>query len=108
MPWCNSPRPGHREALPAAALHQWKEFAIMSEDVLFEVEGPVAIITLNRPARLNAINSGIRSGLAEAWQRFEQDDALKVATLTGSGEKAFCAGMDLKEAAATGTGVPPH
>ena len=80
----------------------------MSEDVLFEVEGPVAIITLNRPARLNAISSGIRKGLAEAWPRFEQDDALKVAILTGSGEKAFCAGMDLKEAAATGIGVPPH
>ena len=80
----------------------------MSEDVLFEVEGPVAIVTLNRPARLNAISSGIRSGLAAAWQRFEQDGALKVAILTGSGEKAFCAGMDLKEAAATGIGVPPH
>jgi enoyl-CoA hydratase len=63
----------------------------MSEDVLFEAEGPVAVITLNRPARLNAISSGIRQGLAEAWQRFEQDDSLKVAVLTGSGEKAFCA-----------------
>lgn len=80
----------------------------MSEDVLFEVEGPIAIITLNRPAQLNAISSGIRRGLAEAWQRFEQDDALKVAILTGSGEKAFCAGMDLKEAAATGLRVPPR
>jgi enoyl-CoA hydratase/carnithine racemase len=80
----------------------------MSNDVLFEVEGPVAVITLNRPAQLNAINSGIRQGLAETWPRFEQDDALKVAILTGSGEKAFCAGMDLKEAAATGLRVPPR
>jgi enoyl-CoA hydratase/carnithine racemase len=80
----------------------------MSEDVLFEVEGPVAVITLNRPAQLNAINSGIRHGLAEAWKRFEQDASLKVAILTGSGEKAFCAGMDLKEAAATGLQVPPR
>jgi enoyl-CoA hydratase len=80
----------------------------MSEDVLVEAEGPVAVITLNRPARLNAISSGIRQGLAEAWQRFEQDDSLKVAVLTGSGEKAFCAGMDLKEAAATGLRVPPR
>lgn len=77
-------------------------------DVLFEIEGAVAIVTLNRPAQLNAINSGIRHGLAEAWKRFEQDDALKVAILTGSGEKAFCAGMDLKEAAATGLKVPPR
>lgn len=80
----------------------------MSEDVLFEVEGPVAIITLNRPAQLNAINSGIRHGLAEAWKRFEEDASLKVAILTGSGERAFCAGMDLKEAAATGIQVPPR
>jgi len=80
----------------------------MSEDVLFEIEGPVAVITLNRPAQLNAINSGIRHGLAEAWKRFEQDESLKVAILTGSGERAFCAGMDLKEAAATGLQVPPR
>jgi enoyl-CoA hydratase len=80
----------------------------MSDDVLFEIEGPVAVITLNRPAQLNAINSGIRHGLAEAWKRFEQDESLKVAILTGSGEKAFCAGMDLKEAAATRLKVPPR
>lgn len=80
----------------------------MSDDVLFEIEGPVAVITLNRPAQLNAINSGIRRGLAEAWKRFEQDESLKVAILTGSGEKAFCAGMDLKEAAATRLQVPPR
>jgi enoyl-CoA hydratase/carnithine racemase len=80
----------------------------MSDDVLFEIEGPVAVITLNRPAQLNAINSGIRHGLAEAWKRFEQDESLKVAILTGSGERAFCAGMDLKEAAATGLQVPPR
>jgi enoyl-CoA hydratase len=90
------------------ARKQWKETPIMSEDVLFEVEGPVAVVTLNRPAQLNAINTGIRQGLAEAWQRFERDESLKVAILTGSGEKSFCAGMDLKEAAATGIGVPPR
>jgi len=77
-------------------------------DVLFEIEGAIAIVTLNRPAQLNAINSGIRHGLADAWKRFEQDDALKTAILTGSGEKAFCAGMDLKEAADTGLKVPPR
>ena len=49
----------------------------------------MTVITLNRPARLNAISSGIRQGLAEAWQRFEQDNSLKVAVLTGSGEKVL-------------------
>jgi enoyl-CoA hydratase len=80
----------------------------MSEDVLFQVEGTIAVITLNRPAQLNSINTGIRHGLADAWQRFEQEDELRVAILTGSGKKAFCAGMDLKEAAGTGLRVPPR
>lgn len=80
----------------------------MSEEVLFEVEGAVAVLTLNRPAQLNAISSGLRKGLAEAFRRFEEDVSLKVAILTGSGEKAFCAGMDLKEAAATKLKVPPR
>ncbi|MFO1082354.1 MAG: enoyl-CoA hydratase-related protein [Reyranellaceae bacterium] len=79
-----------------------------TDDVLFEVEGAVAIITLNRPAQRNALSSGIRQGLAEAWRRLEADAGLRVAILTGSGDKAFCAGMDLKEAAATGLKVPPR
>lgn len=80
----------------------------MSQDVLFEAEGPIVVITLNRPAQRNALSSGIRQGLAEAWKRFEQDDGLRVAILTGSGDQAFCAGMDLKEAAATALKVPPR
>lgn len=67
--------------------------------MLFKVKGPVALITLNRPAQLNAINSGIRSVLTHAWKWFEQDEAPKVAILTGSSEKVICAGMDLKQAA---------
>jgi enoyl-CoA hydratase/carnithine racemase len=80
----------------------------VSHDVLFEAEGPIVVITLNRPAQRNALSSGIRQGLAEAWKRFEQDEGLRVAILTGSGDKAFCAGMDLKEAAATALKVPPR
>lgn len=79
-----------------------------TDEVLFEVEGPIARITLNRPAQLNAIDSKLRAGLAEALKRFGRDDTLKVAILTGSGEKAFCAGMDLKEASSTGLRVPPR
>ena len=75
--------------------------------VLYELRGPVAVITLNRPAQLNAINAEVRQGLYESFSRFEADAEAKVAILTGAGEKAYCAGMDLKEAAQTGLGVPP-
>jgi enoyl-CoA hydratase/carnithine racemase len=80
----------------------------MDDAILFEVKGPVAIITINRPDSRNAINTAVRQGLFAAWQRFEEDPAAKVAILTGAGDKAFCAGMDLKEASATGLKVPPR
>ncbi|QJW85368.1 enoyl-CoA hydratase/isomerase family protein [Ramlibacter terrae] len=79
-----------------------------SDEVLFETEGPVAVITLNRPAQRNAISRGMNDGLRIAWERFEAAAELKVAILTGSGDKAFCAGMDLREAASLNLRVPPR
>jgi enoyl-CoA hydratase len=78
----------------------------MSEAILYAMHGPVAVITINRPEARNAINSAVREGLAAAWRRFETDTFAKVAILTGAGERAFCAGMDLKEASAMGLQVP--
>jgi enoyl-CoA hydratase/carnithine racemase len=81
----------------------------MNNEVSYEVvEGCIAIVTLNRPAQRNAINRGVIAGLRKAWRALEQDDAVRVGILTGSGDQAFCAGMDLKEAAATGLRVPPR
>lgn len=79
----------------------------MSDAILFEMHGAVAIITINRPEARNAINAEVRAGLFDAWRRFEADGSAKVAILTGAGDRAFCAGMDLKEASATGLQVPP-
>ena len=76
-------------------------------EVRYEPRGAVVLITIDRPAQLNAINVNVRQGLFEAFRRFEADTAAKVAILTGAGEKAFCAGMDLKEAAANALAVPP-
>lgn len=76
-------------------------------EVQFEIRGQVAVITINRPEKMNAINTGVRAGLYEALDRFEASN-LRAAVLTGAGDRAFCAGMDLKEAAAMGTGVPPR
>lgn len=81
----------------------------INDEILFEVEdGGIAVITIDRPQARNAINSGVIEGLRLAWQRFAGDAQLRVAILTGSGDKAFCAGMDLKQAAATGLRIPPR
>ncbi|HEX7855634.1 MAG TPA: enoyl-CoA hydratase-related protein [Sphingobium sp.] len=81
----------------------------MSDAVLFDArEDGIAIITINRPEQRNALSREVREGLRAAWSRFEGDDALRVAILTGTGEKAFCAGGDLKEMVETGMAVPPR
>ena len=64
--------------------------------VLVEAEGPVLVVTLNRPEKKNAVNSEVMCRLYDAWVRLDQDDALRVAILTGRGD-TFCAGMDLGE-----------
>jgi enoyl-CoA hydratase len=81
----------------------------MSDAVLFEaLPDGIAVITLNRPEARNALGREIREGLFAAWERFERDPALRVAILTGAGEKAFCAGGDLKEMTELGLEVPPR
>ncbi|HSA49107.1 MAG TPA: enoyl-CoA hydratase-related protein [Yinghuangia sp.] len=68
----------------------------------------IAVITLNRPDTRNCLARDVREGLADAWDRFERDQNLRVAILTGAGDKAFCAGGDLKEMVETGMRVPPR
>ncbi|MBW1988866.1 MAG: enoyl-CoA hydratase [Deltaproteobacteria bacterium] len=66
----------------------------MEPAVLFEQRGAVALITLNRPDRRNAMNQELLAGLYDAMERVSEDPSLHAAVLTGSG-KAFCAGLDL-------------
>ncbi|CFP47755.1 carnitinyl-CoA dehydratase [Bordetella pertussis] len=68
-----------------------------SPTVRFETREQIAIITLNRPDKRNAINLEMRQALIAAWERFENDAALRVAILTGAGERSFSAGRDLSE-----------
>ena len=70
-------------------------------------QGAVLIVTLNRPAQRNALNSELRSRLRDAFDLLEEDDTLRCAVLTGAGT-AFCAGGDMKEMAATSATVPPE
>ena len=64
----------------------------------FEVDGPIAVVTINRPGARNAVNSATASELIASFKRFEADDSLSVAILTVAGGN-FCAGFDLKEVA---------
>jgi enoyl-CoA hydratase/carnithine racemase len=67
--------------------------------VLFDGAGHVARITINRPERLNAFDPDTHVEFSAALDRFEADDDLWVAVLTGAGERSFCAGRDLKQLA---------
>jgi enoyl-CoA hydratase len=63
--------------------------------ILYETDGPVGVITINRSDVANAIDRPTAEALADAFRRFEADQSLSVAVLTGAGGK-FCAGADLK------------
>ncbi|HEY3778405.1 MAG TPA: enoyl-CoA hydratase [Rhizomicrobium sp.] len=67
-------------------------------NILVETDGAVAIVTLNRPKALNALNSELLDELVHALEAIDADDALHVIVLTGS-ERAFAAGADIKEMA---------
>jgi enoyl-CoA hydratase/carnithine racemase len=63
----------------------------------YETEDHVARITINRPRAMNAIDRAHNDALEEAWRRLNEDPQIRVGVLTGAGERAFCAGADLKE-----------
>ncbi|HPE16369.1 MAG TPA: enoyl-CoA hydratase-related protein, partial [Oscillospiraceae bacterium] len=67
------------------------------ENVLFEKKGNIAIVTINRPKALNALNSAVLKDLAEAFTMVEEDESIHVAILTGAGDKSFVAGADIGE-----------
>ncbi|MEJ2085433.1 MAG: enoyl-CoA hydratase-related protein [Acidobacteriota bacterium] len=69
----------------------------MSEVVLKEQAGRVAILTINRPDQLNALNQEVRDRILEHLDEIESDESVGVVVLTGSGEKSFIAGADIGE-----------
>jgi enoyl-CoA hydratase/carnithine racemase len=79
----------------------------MGDEVLYEVVDGAAWITINRPEARNALDAAVRSGLAACFERAEGDEEVSVVVLTGAGDRAFCAGGDLKEMAQTSLTVPP-
>src|ERR1700730_5515423 len=85
------------------SLYRKKEGEVMADEVLYEVEGRVAVVTLNRPAARNAINGAVAAAMNDIMHRIERDPNVWVTILTGAGDRAFSAGADLK-AMASGEG----
>jgi enoyl-CoA hydratase len=72
--------------------------------VKLEINGTIALITLNRPEAMNAFNQDVYRGLMKTAQTLMETPAVRVAIMTGAGERAFSAGMDLKMIASGGRG----
>ncbi|MBC2667677.1 enoyl-CoA hydratase/isomerase family protein [Novosphingobium piscinae] len=81
----------------------------MGDAVLYTcTDEGIAVITIDRPEQRNCLSREVRDGLRQAWARFEADTGAGIAILTGRGDKAFCAGGDLKEMVETGLKTPPR
>jgi crotonobetainyl-CoA hydratase len=81
-----------------------------SEDAppaLVELRGHVMIVTLNRPRALNAVNAAMTRAVADALERADNDREIRALIITGSGQRAFCAGADLKAVARGEQLTPP-
>ncbi|MBH9751116.1 enoyl-CoA hydratase, partial [Clostridioides difficile] len=70
----------------------------MNEDreLLVEREGPIVVLTMNRPHRRNALSTKMVGQFAEAWDEIDGDDGIRAAILTGAGS-AYCVGGDLSD-----------
>lgn len=69
----------------------------MTDKITLDKRGEVAYVTINRPQRLNACDSETYAALAQTWTALQDDQTVRVSILTGSGERAFCAGSDIRE-----------
>jgi len=69
----------------------------MTDDIRFDIEGDIAIITLNRPHKLNAVTPDMADAIVAAVTECNDSNTIRCVIVTGAGEKAFCAGSDIKE-----------
>lgn len=75
-----------------------------TDPALIEIQDGVAVVRLNRPASMNAVDAGLREALTNRLAEFDADDSVRAIVLTGAGERAFCGGQDLDESATIETG----
>ena len=79
------------------------------ETLLYEVQDGIALITLNRPERMNTLGGSMKPDLRTAFlERARDDAAVRAVVLTGSGDRAFCAGADIKERAGQSLSLPDY
>jgi enoyl-CoA hydratase len=74
-----------------------RQYSKKYENILYEVIENVALIKLNRPKALNALNKALCTDLGDAISEIEKDQKIKVTIITGEGQKSFAAGADIKE-----------
>jgi len=75
-------------------------------DIRYETIGAVRLITIDRPLVMNSLDFAANEALVDCWRAFDADDAARVAVITGAGDKAFCAGADLKTYTMPFAGTP--
>jgi enoyl-CoA hydratase/carnithine racemase len=73
------------------------------KDLILEKDGPVAVLTLNRPEKMNAISADMRVAIPQALQEIQEDDSVRAFILTGAG-RGFCSGADVAVQAARAAG----
>ncbi|MHB1711923.1 MAG: enoyl-CoA hydratase/isomerase family protein [Acidimicrobiales bacterium] len=95
------PQSDYRHAVPEDDKNSPYPASSPSDDLLVSQRGPVLTLTINRPARRNAMTWEIVSSLRQNLARARTDSSVRVVVLAGSGDKAFCAGADL-------SGMAPH
>jgi len=69
----------------------------MYKNLILEIEGPIAVMIINRPEKRNAVNNETVEEIDQALNRIERNPEIRVLILTGAGEKAFVAGADIQE-----------
>lgn len=75
----------------------------MTDDIAFSVDGHVAVITLNRPQKLNAVTPEMADAIVAHVEHCNASDTIRCVIVTGAGERAFCAGSDIRELDRYGT-----
>src|ERR1700744_4623989 len=94
-----------QSARPATGMSKGARVSAPSQkftDIIYEVDGPAAIITINRPERYNAFRGQTVEEMVKAFRSAWADRQVQAVILTGAGNKAFCTGGDVKQRAETG------
>lgn len=85
------------EQNPYACILTLKQQQVMYDNILYEVDGGICRITLNRPQVYNALSAALIKDITAAVEQAEVDERIRVVVITGAGDKAFCSGADLKD-----------